>query len=99
MASVAYRREALESPDAVLQEFDLKAREIEELITASNVEMLGAEWTLRNGEQIIRRQTRAAALRTIGLNHMVHHRAQLGIYLRLLDVPVPLAFTDPRLMI
>ncbi|MEC0134334.1 MULTISPECIES: DinB family protein [Paenibacillus] len=89
LATVAYRREALESPDAILQEFDLKAREIEELITASNVEMLGAEWTLRNGEQIIRRQTRAAALRTIGLNHMVHHRAQLGVYLRLLDVPVP----------
>jgi uncharacterized damage-inducible protein DinB len=52
-------------------------------------EMLGAEWTLRSGAEIIRRQSRAVALRTFGLNHMIHHRAQLGIYLRLLNMPVP----------
>ncbi|KQO04610.1 DinB family protein [Paenibacillus sp. Leaf72] len=32
---------------------------------------------------------RAIALRTFGLSHMVHHRAQLGVYYRLLDIPVP----------
>ena len=32
---------------------------------------------------------KAAALRSMGLSHMIHHRGQLGVYLRLLDVPVP----------
>jgi uncharacterized damage-inducible protein DinB len=89
LASVSYRREALENPAAVLEEFDMRAREIEKLISDSNVETLGAEWTLRNGEVVIRRQSRAVALRTIGLNHMIHHRAQLGVYFRLLNIPVP----------
>jgi len=44
---------------------------------------------LRNGDYVIQRQPRALALRTFGLSHMVHHRAQLGVYLRLLDIPVP----------
>lgn len=89
LASAPPRREALESPAAVLQEFDTRAREIEKILTESNVEMLGAEWTLRSGTEIIRRQSRAVALRTFGLNHMIHHRAQLGVYLRLLNLPVP----------
>ncbi len=54
-----------------------------------SVDALGQEWTLRNGDHIIQRQPRALALRTFGLSHMVHHRAQLGVYLRLLDIPVP----------
>ncbi|WP_338045896.1 DinB family protein [Paenibacillus sacheonensis] len=89
LASVPSRREVLESPAAVLQEFDVRSREVQSMLAESSAEMLGAEWTLRNGTQIIHRQPRAVALRTFGLNHLVHHRAQLGIYLRLLDLPVP----------
>lgn len=51
--------------------------------------MLGQEWILRQGDHIIRREPRALAFRTFGLSHMVHHRGQLGVYLRLLDIPVP----------
>jgi uncharacterized damage-inducible protein DinB len=46
-------------------------------------------WTLRMGEQVMLSLPRAAALRVLGINHMVHHRAQLTVYLRLLDLPVP----------
>ncbi|WP_375433946.1 DinB family protein [uncultured Hymenobacter sp.] len=45
-------------------------------------------WTLRQGEQVLLRQTRAEIIRHL-ISHMAHHRGQLSVYLRLLDVPVP----------
>ncbi len=46
-------------------------------------------WTLRNGAHVIMSMPRIAVLRGVVVNHMIHHRAQLTIYYRLLDVPVP----------
>lgn len=46
-------------------------------------------WKLCAGERVIFEGTRFAAWRAMYLNHMVHHRAQLGVYLRLLGLPVP----------
>lgn len=46
-------------------------------------------WIFRHGEQILLQQPRAQVVRESFLNHLIHHRAQLGVYLRLLDVPVP----------
>lgn len=45
-------------------------------------------WTLRNGEQIYSVRTRAEVIR-MSFSQIVHHRAQLGVFLRLLDVPIP----------
>ncbi len=46
-------------------------------------------WTLLMGERELFREPRAAVVRRMVLNHMIHHRGQLTVYLRLLDVPVP----------
>ena len=46
-------------------------------------------WTLRFGPKIIMEMPRLAFVRTILLNHSIHHRGQLTVYLRLLDVAVP----------
>jgi uncharacterized damage-inducible protein DinB len=46
-------------------------------------------WKLRNGEEIYFDLPKAAVLRSMVYNHIVHHRAQLGVYLRLLGVPIP----------
>ncbi len=46
-------------------------------------------WTLSNGPVTLAAMPRIAFLRTILLNHSIHHRGQLSVYLRLLDVPVP----------
>ena len=46
-------------------------------------------WTLKNGGQVVMALPRAAVLRTIMLNHWYHHRGQLSVYLRELNVPVP----------
>jgi uncharacterized damage-inducible protein DinB len=46
-------------------------------------------WTMKFGDKVILELPKWVALRSVVMNHMVHHRAQLGVYLRLLDVPVP----------
>ena len=46
-------------------------------------------WTMRNGETIYFTLPKEAVVRTWCLNHLYHHRAQLTVYLRLLNIPVP----------
>lgn len=46
-------------------------------------------WRLRDGEHVILEMPRAAVLRSFVLSHIIHHRGQLSVFLRLLDVPVP----------
>lgn len=89
LSTVPLRRKPLEKQSDVLDEFDANIGKLKNLLAKCDEKTLGEEWTLRHGEQIIRREPRAIAFRTFGLNHMVHHRAQLGVYLRLLDISVP----------
>ena len=46
-------------------------------------------WTVRRGEQVMFVTPKKVSIRGWGLNHLIHHRGQLSVYLRLLDVPVP----------
>ncbi|RZK50179.1 MAG: damage-inducible protein DinB [Pedobacter sp.] len=48
-----------------------------------------SEWTLRAGEHVIAKLPKAGAIRFIVNNHLIHHRGQLSVYLRMLDVPLP----------
>ena len=52
------------------------------------LEQLEQPWTLRNGEHILDVSPRRDVIR-MSYNQIVHHRAQLGVYLRLLNVPIP----------
>lgn len=89
LSTVSFKREALAKSTDILAEFDTNVNKLDKLIAESDETMLGEEWTLRHGDHIILREPRAIALRTFGLSHMIHHRGQLGVYLRLLDIPVP----------
>jgi uncharacterized damage-inducible protein DinB len=46
-------------------------------------------WSLKNGETVMLTMPKIAVLRAFVFSHAIHHRAQLGLYLRMLDVPVP----------
>lgn len=61
---------------------------IEDLQKASDEDMF-AMWTFRRGEQVIFSLPRAVAIRNMSMNHLIHHRGQLSVYLRLLNIPVP----------
>ena len=49
-------------------------------------------WTLKNVDTVFFTMPRYNCMRSFVLNHLVHHRAQLGVYLRLNDIPVPGAY-------
>ncbi|WP_142601266.1 DinB family protein [Solitalea koreensis] len=51
-------------------------------------DQLQPNWTLRNGEQILSVSTKGEVIRMV-FSQIVHHRAQLGVYLRLLNIPIP----------
>ncbi|WP_369999033.1 DinB family protein [Paenibacillus sp. RC84] len=89
LSTVGLRREPLDKRADILEEFDANVDKFQKLLAECDERTLGEEWTLRNGSHVILREPRAIALRTFGVSHMVHHRAQLGVYLRLLDIPVP----------
>ena len=74
---------------ALLDHFDRQTSEGRALLAAASDETLLASWTLLGGGKPHFTMPRVAVLRTFVMNHNVHHRAQLGVYLRLLDVPVP----------
>ncbi len=46
-------------------------------------------WTVKNGEQVMFQLPKKVAVRGWAFSHLIHHRGQLSVYLRLLDVPVP----------
>jgi uncharacterized damage-inducible protein DinB len=58
------------------------------LVAADDAKMM-APWTLMAGGKAVMTMPRAAVVRTFVMNHIIHHRAQLTIYLRLNDIPVP----------
>ena len=59
------------------------------LLTTTSDEKFSENWRFSYGEQTLYSGTRYNAYRTWAVNHLIHHRAQLGVYLRLLNVPVP----------
>lgn len=73
----------------ILDAFEERVAEMRRLLDASDDAALTAPWQLRRGEQVLQTMPRLAVIRTMAINHLIHHRAQLGVYLRLLDVPLP----------
>lgn len=83
------RLEAPVSRDVLLKEFDAKvAAARASLAKATDAEML-APWSLKHGDHEIFTLPRIAAVRSFVMNHLIHHRGQLSVYLRLKDVPLP----------
>jgi len=59
------------------------------VLAASTEATLAEPWTMRAGAHVMFTMPKGQVLRTFVYNHIVHHRAQLAVYLRLLDIPVP----------
>jgi uncharacterized damage-inducible protein DinB len=74
--------------EVLLQQFDRNVRSSREALVAAKDKDFTVDWSLKRGDQVLITQTRGAAVRS-HISHLVHHRAQLGVYLRLADVPVP----------
>ncbi|MBV9925355.1 MAG: DinB family protein [Acidobacteria bacterium] len=88
-ATGQYQPFAPSSTAELLERFDQTVGQALELLGGQTDESMGQEWRLGSGEQTFFKGPRAAAVRVLALNHVVHHRGQLSVYLRLLDVAVP----------
>lgn len=73
----------------LMRRFDENTAEARDAVQDADESTFGAPWTLRAGDHVILSMPRLAVLRSFCLSHMIHHRGQLSVYLRLLDVPVP----------
>lgn len=75
--------------EQVLSHFDQELAKYRDVLPRLTDEQMLKPWTLRAGTQVLMQMPRVAVLRGMVMNHMIHHRAELIVYLRLLDVPVP----------
>ncbi|MEI6945769.1 DinB family protein [Paraflavisolibacter sp. H34] len=78
-----------QSTQQLLDFFEDNLKKGTETLAATSDEDMMKHWKLRHGDHIILDLPRMAVLRSFVFNHLVHHRGQLSVYLRLLDVPVP----------
>ncbi len=73
----------------LLAKFDDEVKKARAALAATSDEAMMKTWTLKNGGKAVMAFPRVAVMRSFVMNHMVHHRAQLGVYLRMNDVAVP----------
>lgn len=75
--------------EELLARFDQYSATLRQALQVSSDEALTQNFRLHRGEQTLMERPKAAAIRIMGLNHSIHHRGQLSVYLRLLDIPLP----------
>jgi len=84
-----YRTPDLKSRQEVLEMFDKNVAAAKAAILKTNEAEMAKNWSLLMGGQAVITMPRSAVVRTWVINHTIHHRAHLLVYLRLNDVPVP----------
>ena len=91
-ASAPRPPKAVASAAELLKLFDDRVAALRQAVAGFDPAAWDAPWILRNGAQVITTQPRSKVYRVWDLNHMIHHRAQLCVYLRLLEVRVPVVY-------
>jgi uncharacterized damage-inducible protein DinB len=86
---VEYKPPVFETAAGLTEAFDELAAQTIEILKSTADSTFMEPWKLTAGEYLIFEGTRYEGYRTVGVNQLVHHRAQLGVYLRLNGLPVP----------
>jgi uncharacterized damage-inducible protein DinB len=84
-----YQPAPFTSGEELVSRMDALLAQGKPVLAAATDATLAEPWTMRNGEHVFFTMPKGAVLRTFVYNHIVHHRAQLTVYLRLLDIPIP----------
>ena len=87
-ASSPYTPEVINNTAELMNYFEKNLADGKANLEGAKEEQLSDSWTLRNGEEIYSTSPKSEVLR-MTYSQIIHHRAQLGVYLRLLDVPIP----------
>jgi uncharacterized damage-inducible protein DinB len=87
-----YKEDPVASRQELLERFDKNRAALRAALAGAADDHMMKPWTLYSGGKIIFAMPRIAVLRGMIMNHLIHHRAQLCVYLRLNDVPVPAVY-------
>ena len=79
---------SFETTETLLAGFDQNVRDGREALAAANDADFTVPWSLKRGDRVLMTAPRAAVVR-MHISHLSHHRGQLTVYLRMLDVPIP----------
>lgn len=85
----AYNPTPFHSTTELVANFDKALKDAVERLEKTTEKDLDDTWTMRDGKNVFFTLPKSDVLREWVYNHTVHHRAQLGVYLRLLNVPLP----------
>jgi uncharacterized damage-inducible protein DinB len=88
-AKMDYKPFEPSSTEELVEFFEKTSAGALESLKGTSDETFMEQWSLRNGEQVYFTLPKIAVMRDMVMNHIVHHRAQLSVYLRLNDIPVP----------
>jgi uncharacterized damage-inducible protein DinB len=77
------------TPEAILAHFDRLVAAGREALAGASDEDMGKPWSLMMGERVLFTMPKGDVYRRWVISHLIHHRAQLGVYLRLKDIEIP----------
>ena len=83
-----YQPEAFTSNKQLLDYFEKNVADAKEALKNASDDILPKRWVMRNGEQLYMDSTKVEVLR-MSMSQIIHHRAQLGVFLRLLNIRIP----------
>jgi uncharacterized damage-inducible protein DinB len=78
-----------ESRAALLEKFDRNVADARAIMLATSDAQMMESWSLKRAGEVVFTLPRVAVIRSMVINHTIHHRGQLTVYLRLKDVPLP----------
>lgn len=73
----------------LLETFESNSKSFEETLAGKDDAFMESTWTMRAGDKVLMQAPRHAAIRSTAIHHIIHHRGQLTVYLRLLGAAVP----------
>lgn len=87
-ATTPYKPAVINDTQALMELFEKSVSDGRENLAKAKEEVLDQSWTLKDGDKIYSQDPKADVIR-MALSQIIHHRAQLGVFLRLLNVPIP----------
>jgi uncharacterized damage-inducible protein DinB len=87
--TAAFKAHELTATADSLAFFDENLRQARALLETATDDAMMRPWTLKDNGTSLMTLPKVAVVRSFVMNHMIHHRAQLTVYLRLIDVPIP----------
>lgn len=89
---IDFEPKKIQSTEELLTYFDTLLEEAKAVLRKARNKDFKGNWTMRHGKEVLFTLPKQQVVRIFCMNHLVHHRAQLGVYLRLLDITVPAAY-------